>query len=180
MEILHNKSIDISKQLQACNSFFLSVRLPNFAKKNKKGTLHQTMGRTLHKNIVQGSGKGFFLLPEECDRCSKETPARIYLNPTERTLFRLYLAHPEGIPADHLLAHWKELCTLYAQESLYDEPSLREDKMESLCAESKTVFYATVSRIKRKFIDALGIRRARAYFIQRSSTGAYYTKARCG
>ena len=138
------------------------------------------MGRTLHKNIVQGSGKGFFLLPEECDRCSKETPARIYLNPTERTLFRLYMAHPEGIPADHLVAHWKELCTLYAQESLYDETSLREDKMESLCSESKTVFYATVSRIKRKFTDALGVRRARAYIIQRNSTGAYYTKARCG
>ena len=138
------------------------------------------MGRTLHKNIVQDSGKGFFLLPEECDRHSKETPARIYLNPTERTLFRLYLVHPEGIPADHLVAHWRELCTLYAQESLYDEPSLREDKIESLCAESKTVFYATVSRIKRKFTDTLGMRRARAYIIQRSSTGAYYTKAKCG
>ena len=166
-----SKTFEISKRLQACNCFYFRDRLPNFAKK---------MGRTLHKTIVQGSRKGYFLLPEECDRCSKETPARIYLNPTERTLFRLYLAHPEGIPADHLVAHWKELCKLYAQESLYDEPSLREDKMESLCAESKTVFYATVSRIKRKFTDALGVRRARAYIIQRNSSGAYYTKARCG
>ena len=138
------------------------------------------MGRALHKNIVQSSRKGYFLLPEEFDRRSKETPVWIYLNPIERTLFRLYLAHPEGIPADHLLAHWRELCTLYAQESLYDDPSLREDKMESLCAESKTVFYATVSRIKRKFTDALGVRRARAYIIQRDSSGAYYTRARCG
>ena len=142
--------------------------------------MQKKMGRALHKNIDQSSRKGYFLLPEECDRYSKETPVWIYLNPTERTLFRLYLAHPEGIPADHLLAHWRELCTLYAQESLYDDPSLREDKMESLCAESKTVFYATVSRIKRKFTDALGVHRARAYIIQRDSSGAYYTRARCG
>ncbi|MBQ9711127.1 MAG: hypothetical protein IJV54_02415 [Bacteroidales bacterium] len=138
------------------------------------------MGRTLHKNIVQGSGKGFFLLQEECDKRSGDAPAQIYLNPIERTLYRLFLSHPEGIPADYLPVHWKELCALYAQESLYDEPSLREDKMESLCAESKTVFYATVSRIKRKFTEALGVRRARAYIIQRSKSGAYYTKARCG
>ena len=135
------------------------------------------MGRALHKNIVQSSRKGYFLLPEECDRYSKETPVWIYLNPTERTLFRLYLAHPEGIPADHLLAHWRELCTLYAQESLYDDPSLREDKMESLCAESKKVFYSNISRIKKKFVAALGARKARGYYIKRNPNGLYRTLA---
>lgn len=168
----------LAKQSTIPNNYKLVI--PFFSESDCRTLQKKTMGRTLHKNIVQGSGKGFFLLPEECDKSSGVSPARVYLNPTERTLFRLYLAHPEGIPADHLVVHWKELCALYAQESLYDEPSLREDKMESLCAESKTVFYATVSRIKRKFTDALGKRRARAYIIQRSSTGAYYTKARCG
>ena len=139
------------------------------------------MGRILHKSIVQESrGKGIFLLPEECDRRLSCAPARVYLNPVERTLYRLYLAHPEGIGADHLLCHWKELSDIYAQESRYDEPVRRDDKMETLCAESKTVFYSTVSRIKRKFTDALGVRRARSYIIYRGSSGTYFTKARYG
>lgn len=135
------------------------------------------MGRTLHNRIIPGSGKGYFLLPDECGK-RQDAPAQIYLNPTERTLYRLFLTHPEGIAASHLLAHWGELCALYAQESLYDEPELRKDKMESLCAENKVVFYSTVSRIKRKFTDALGTRRARAYIIRRRSDGKYYTAAR--
>ena len=139
------------------------------------------MGRTLHKSIVQeGRGKGIFLLPEECDRRLGNAPARVYLNPTERTLYRLYLAHPEGIGSDCLLSHWKELCAIYAQESSYDEPERYDDKMETLCAESKAVFYSTVSRIKRKFTEALGVRRAQQYIIRRGRDGSYYTKARCG
>lgn len=96
-----------------------------------------------------------------------------YLNPVERTLYRFFQAHPEGLRADDLVLHWKELCALYAREALYDEPSLREDKMESLCAEDKTVFYSTVSRIKRKFIDAVGKRTANKLIIQRDVKGYY-------
>lgn len=91
---------------------------------------------------------------------------QIQLNPMERTLYRLFLAHPEGIRADDLVLHWKELCGIYAKESWFDEPSIREDKLESLCSESKTVFYSTVSRIKQKIIKAVGARRARAYIIK--------------
>jgi len=64
----------------------------------------------------------------------------VCLNPMERTLYRLSLAHPEGIKADDLVLHWKELCRIYADESWFDEPSIREDKLELLCAESKKVF----------------------------------------
>lgn len=84
----------------------------------------------------------------------------------ESTLYRLFLAHPEGIRADDLVLHWKELCGIYASESWFDDPSLREEKLESLCGESKRVFYSTVSRIKRKIVKAVGSRRARAYIIK--------------
>ena len=94
----------------------------------------------------------------------------------ERTLYRLFLSHPEGIRADDLVLHWKELCQIYAKESCFDEPSLREDKLESLCAESKTVFYATVSRIKRKFVAAVGPLWASAYYIKNEG-GVYKTSA---
>lgn len=97
----------------------------------------------------------------------------IQLNPTERTLYRLFVAHPKGIRADDLVLHWKELCAIYAEESIYDDPELRADKMESLCAESKKVFYANVSRIKRKFRASLGARQAQKYIIKRDKNGVY-------
>ena len=67
--------------------------------------------------------------------------------------------------------------TLYAEESRYDDPTLRENILESLCAETRTVFYTNISRIKKKFVDALGARRASGYIIKRSKTGLYRTRA---
>lgn len=122
-------------------------------------------------SIATGIGKyrGHVLLPE--------SGLKIYLNPVERTLFCLFLAHPEGIFADNLLLHWQELQSLYERESLYDDPSLRDEALESLCAESKRVFYSNISRIKRKFISALGARKARGYYIKRYPNGLYRTLA---
>ena len=91
---------------------------------------------------------------------------RVMLNPMERTLYRLFLAHPEGISADNLLLHWQELQDIYAKESCFDDPDIREAKLESLCGESKRVFYSTVSRIKGKMVKALGPWRAQTYIIK--------------
>ena len=122
-------------------------------------------------SIVPGNGKyrGRILLTE--------AGLEIYLNPVERTLFCLFLAHPEGILADNLLLHWQELCSIYARESLYDDPSLRDDALESLCNESKRVFYSNISRIKKKFVATLGARKASGYYIKRYPNGLYRTLA---
>lgn len=122
-------------------------------------------------SIAPGLGKyrGYVLLPE--------TGQEIYLNPVERTLFCLFLAHPEGIFADNLLIHWQELRGIYERESLYDDPSLRDNTLESICAESKRVFYSNISRIKKKFVAALGARKARGYYIKRYPNGRYRTLA---
>ena len=98
---------------------------------------------------------------------------KVYLNPVERTLYYLFLNHPEGITSDDLVVHWKELCRIYSRESSFADSNFREDKIESLCAESKTVFYATVSRIKRKFRDALGDQNAEPFIIKREKGGRY-------
>lgn len=119
--------------------------------------------------VVFGKRRDTTLLPQE--------GTRIVLNPIERTLFRLFVAHPEGITADDLLAHWKELCSIYENESCFDDKSLRDSALESLCAESKIVFYSTVSRIKKKLVSALGRRKARPYIIQRAPNGLYKTRA---
>lgn len=117
-----------------------------------------------------GKYRGTFLLPSEGG-------SAIFLNPSERALFRLFLAHPEGIASDHLLSHWKELCRIYSQESLFDESSRQEDVLEALCSESRRNFYPIVSRIKSKFICALGARKAAGYYIKRGADGKYRTKA---
>ena len=101
----------------------------------------------------------------------------VHLTPIEKTLYRLFQAHPEGLRADDLPLCWKELCAIYAQESRYDELALQEDKVASLCAEDKVVFYSTVSRIKRSFRNAMGARKASAFIIRRGKDGVYRLKA---
>ena len=123
-------------------------------------------------SIVFGQQRGIILLPDE--------NMHVALNPMERTLYRLFLAHPEGIASDSLLAHWQELCGIYEQESCFDDQPLRDNALESLCSESKTVFYSTISRIKRKFLDALGARKATPYIIKRDADGHYRTRATLG
>ena len=61
-------------------------------------------------------------------------------------------------------------------ENYYD-PELRESALASLCAESKTVFYSNVCRIKQKFVAALGTRKAARYIIRRYPDGMYRTRA---
>ena len=115
-------------------------------------------------NVVMKWRQKIVSLPDEV--------AQVTLNPMERTLYRLFLAHPEGISADDLLLHWKELQDIYAKESCFDDPDIREAKLESLCGESKKVFYSTVSRIKKRFVEQLGPWRAQAYIIK-NENGIY-------
>ena len=123
-------------------------------------------------SIVIGQKRGIIFLPDE--------NMHVALNPMERTLYRLFLAHPEGIASDSLLAHWQELRDIYEQESCFDDQPLRDNALESLCSESKTVFYTTVSRIKRKFVDILGGRKASPYIIKRCKDGDYRIRATLG
>ncbi|MBQ9462219.1 MAG: hypothetical protein IJU68_01000 [Bacteroidales bacterium] len=121
-------------------------------------------------SIIIGQRRGIILLPDE--------NRYVLLNPIERTLYRLFLSHPDGIPSDDLLAYWQELCRIYEQESCFDDKLLRDGALESLCSESKNVFYSTVSRVKKKFVTALGARKAAPYIIRRSADGNYRTSAR--
>jgi len=121
------------------------------------------------RQVAFGSIRGEFLIGENA--------SAVHLNPAESTLFRLFLAHPEGIASENLLWHWKELFSLYAHESVFDDSRRQEDALESLCSESKIVFYANISRIKRKFVKALGARQAAGYYIKRYADGRYRTRA---
>lgn len=121
--------------------------------------------------VVPEGCKGVFLLPAEA--------AEVRLNPTERTLFLLFLAHPEGIASCNLLKHWKELSDIYSVQSRFDDAHMQDDALESLCSESKRTFYTNISRIKRKFVAVLGRSNASKYIIKRYKNGLYKTKAKC-
>ncbi len=127
------------------------------------------MGRIKTYPVIFGGRRGYFELQDE--------DVSVYLNPIERTLYRLFLSHPEGIQSDNLLQHWQELCQIYAQESRYEARETQERALESLCDESRIVFYANVSRIKKIFVKALGSRRASHYIIKRCSNERYHTNA---
>ena len=160
----NSKTIGFFKRIQACIWLPGSIIRQTFAKK------HDTMaGGRNNRTVAPECRRGRFLLISE--------GIVIHLNPAESTLFRLFLSHPEGIAADDLLIHWQELCSIYEFESRYDSPDLREDVLESLCAESKIVFYSNVSRIKKKIVEAVGARKAAGYYIKRGPDGIYRTKA---
>ena len=91
----------------------------------------------------------------------------------ERTIYQLFINHPEGIQADALPRHWQELYRLYAHESVFDDKQLMLSTIQNLCDESKTVFYTNISRIKRKFIKTLGTRKAKSHIIIRHPDGRY-------
>lgn len=129
------------------------------------------MSKSTHfRPVVPGSHRDTFLLPADAG-------AEVRLNPIERTLFHIFLTHPEGIAADRLILHWQELRDIYLHESCFDDPSQQEDALEALCAESRTTFYTNISRIKRKLTALLGARRAAAYIIRRGKDGRYRTHA---
>lgn len=98
---------------------------------------------------------------------------QIYLNPIERTIYQFFMNHPEGIQADALPLHWQELYKLYARESVFDNKQLILNTIQSLCNESKSLFYTSVSRIKKKFITSYGTRKAQHHIIMRQPDGIY-------
>ena len=115
--------------------------------------------------IIPGTHPGEFHLPNDY--------RLVYLNPIERTIYLFCLNHPEGIQADALPLHWQELYKLYSHESVFDNKQLILNTIQSLCNESKSLFYTSVSRIKKKFITAFGTRKAQHYIIMRQPDGIY-------
>lgn len=119
--------------------------------------------------IILGPHPGEFHLPND--------ERQIYLNPVERTIYLFFLNHPEGIQADALPLHWQELYKLYSHESVFDDKQLILNTIQSLCGNSKSLFYTSVSRIKKKFITTFGTRKASLYIIKRDKYGYYKTRA---
>lgn len=97
----------------------------------------------------------------------------IQLQPMECSIYRLFLNHPEGIKAASMITHCDELASIYASESRYDDQNRQRVVVETICDRTKIAFYVCVSRIKKKFVTAIGVRKADKYIISRNSAGFY-------
>lgn len=102
-----------------------------------------------------------------------EDGVKIRLPPMEYSLYLLFQAHPEGIKADKMLLHRDELALIYAGESRYDDKERQYIVVDAICNRNKAAFYICISRIKKRFVSAVGIRKASKYIICRNNAGVY-------
>ena len=98
---------------------------------------------------------------------------QLRLNPVEKTLYILFLNHPEGIHPDAVVGYHKDLLKLYSKSSRFGEWDVAENVIDSLCAEDKNVLYSNISRLKSKFIHLMGARLAEHYIIKKAKDGLY-------
>jgi hypothetical protein len=80
----------------------------------------------------------------------------VRLNPKERALYLLYLNHPEGISLPELYDHRQELLTIYQRISGRESEENIRRTIESLVNPLESDISINLSRIKRKFKEALG------------------------
>ena len=90
----------------------------------------------------------------------------IKLRPLEKTLFFLYLRHPDGIGLSFLCDYKNELYDIYTSLSsigdLYEMRN-RIDEMVNITSNSAV---EKISKIKAAFVKAIGDELAKAYYIQ--------------
>lgn len=88
----------------------------------------------------------------------------VKFTPLEKTLFLLYLNHPEGIRLVELSDFRPELKRIYAGLYIGSDPSMVEANIESLSNPLTNSASEKLSRIKSKMIQALGADLAPFYF----------------
>ncbi|MBR1436008.1 MAG: hypothetical protein IJ584_12965 [Bacteroidales bacterium] len=98
---------------------------------------------------------------------------KIYLNPMERSLYTLMLRHEEGISAEDFWMYYDELCRIYGNRTVYDNPDQIEAAVDALCDDSRATLQTNISRIKRKLVEKVGKNAASLYAITRDKEGVY-------
>lgn len=88
------------------------------------------------------------------------------LNPKERSVYLLFLNHPEGIRLSHLDEHREELSNYYRRFSNIGEASRIETAIQLLLNPLEGNLNQVMSRIKSKWIKAVGPEIAKHYLIQ--------------
>lgn len=89
----------------------------------------------------------------------------IPLNPMEKTVYHFFLNHPDGIAFSAVPDHKKELYTLYRYYSDAGSIATISARIDDICANKNDCLSQVISRIRRKFEDALPVEMAKQYAI---------------
>jgi hypothetical protein len=124
----------------------------------------------LPRMVLKGYSKNI-IFPELGD-------LRVRLSPQEKSLYLLFLNHPEGIKISELPFHKKELEEIYGK--LYTGGDLEAISLHinALTNPSSNSASEKISRIRSKFIDVLGEKMAQHYIIQGTNGGRKKTGLR--
>lgn len=79
----------------------------------------------------------------------------VKLTDLERTLYSLFLRHPEGIGINGLWQYYSELLEIYRQQSHSSDPDWRERRIDDLCDTDTSLFLSHISHIRRKMHTVL-------------------------
>ena len=89
----------------------------------------------------------------------------VRLNPKEKSVYMLFLDHPEGIHLQDLHKHYDKLKGYYSRFSNIEDPDRINGSLDRLLDLNTDNFHVVLSRIKRKFRKAVGDPMSRHYII---------------
>lgn len=95
----------------------------------------------------------------------------IHLTPLEKAVYLLFLDHPEGIPLHSVIDHLGELRKHYASVSNADTLAQIHNRVADLASPLSNSMSEKISRIRRKFTEAVGDAMANFYIIQGPPAG---------
>jgi hypothetical protein len=90
---------------------------------------------------------------------------QIRLNPLEKTLFMLYLFHPEGIEISSLCDYKEEMYHIYINISTRGDLQEMKSKIDRIANVTTNSASEKISKIKEKFSSAIGSELSKNYYI---------------
>ena len=97
----------------------------------------------------------------------------VRLNPLERALYLLILERAEGINLNYLDAERVNLLHNYTRFATQGNEAAHQRTIDSLCNLQENARNVTLSRIKRRFIDSVGVELAMHYIPENNGAGVY-------
>jgi hypothetical protein len=97
---------------------------------------------------------------------------RIILNPLEKTLYMLYLFHPEGIEISSICNFKDEMYNIYSHISNRGDIQEMKSKIDRMADVTSNSASEKISKIKEKFVTAIGSELAQNYYIKGANAEA--------
>jgi hypothetical protein len=97
---------------------------------------------------------------------------KISLNPLEKTLYMLYLFHPEGIEISSICNFKNEMYNIYSHISNRGDIQEMKSKIDRMADVTSNSASEKISKIKEKFVKAIGSELAQYYYIKGANAEA--------